>query len=143
MSDENPTSATEYRSADVDEQVSDAAPRRSPRILATLAVILFSTAMLGCILPIAIWPGEAKLTAPLFCSEPYTEPIVVSDTYHDSEGQSTNYSMYCVGERGQYREVGFLRPWLALWALHTALVVGLVVGVRVLRWRPGRPTTLS
>ncbi|WP_433654073.1 hypothetical protein ACQPW1_25735 [Nocardia sp. CA-128927] len=131
----------EYRSDHTDEQLSDRVPRRSPRILATLAVILAGTAILGCVLPIAIWPGEAKLTAPLFCAVPYTEPIVVSDTFHDSEGQSTNYSMYCVGDRGQYTEVGFARPWFALWALHTALVIVLVIMVRAWAWwRPAQAT---
>ncbi|MFI6045022.1 hypothetical protein ACIA8C_25560 [Nocardia sp. NPDC051321] len=121
------------------ENLSDSTPRRSRRILATLAAILAGTAILGCVLPVAIWPGEAKLTAPLFCDAPYTEPIVVSDTMHDSEGQSTNYSMYCVGDRGQYTEVGFLRPWLALWALHAALVIVVVMVARAWRWRPTRP----
>ncbi|MFD6163367.1 hypothetical protein ACFWF7_40370 [Nocardia sp. NPDC060256] len=37
--------------------------------------------------------------------------------------------MYCVGDRGQYTEVGFLRPWLALWALHSAIVIALVIAV--------------
>ncbi|WP_405163976.1 hypothetical protein OG203_02305 [Nocardia sp. NBC_01499] len=122
------------------ERPADQTQRRSPRILATLAAILFSTAILGAVLPVAIWPGEAKLTAPLFCEAPYTEPIIVSDTFHDSEGQSTNYSMYCVGDRGQHTEVGFLRPWLALWALHTAHVIVLVILVRTWRWMATRRT---
>ncbi|PXX70979.1 hypothetical protein DFR70_101400 [Nocardia tenerifensis] len=120
--------------------VTDDVPRRKG-ILATLAAIVMGTAILGFVLPVAIWPGEARLTAPLFCSAPYTEPIVVSDTVHDSEGQSTNFSMYCVGERGQYTEEGFLLPWLALWALHSAIVIGVVIVVRAWgRWRPDRPT---
>ncbi|MFB8275598.1 hypothetical protein [Nocardia colli] len=118
----------EYRSDGIDEhRAVDHPPRRTRKILVMLGVILFSTAMLGTVLPVAIWPGEAKLTAPLFCHAPYTEPIVVSDTFHDSEGQSTNFSMYCVGDRGQYTEVGFLRPWLALWVLHSAVVIALVI----------------
>ncbi|MFF3225917.1 hypothetical protein ACFYV7_24180 [Nocardia suismassiliense] len=130
----------EYRSDRTNEHLSDEAPRRSPKILATLAAILCFTGILGCLLPIAIWPGEAKLTAPLFCDAPYTEPIVVSDTFHDSEGRSTNYSLYCVGERGEYTEVGFLRPWLALWALHTVIVIILVMMGRAWRWwRPAKP----
>ncbi|MEU7144277.1 hypothetical protein ABZ942_32870 [Nocardia sp. NPDC046473] len=135
----------EYRSDRLDDhssdRVEDHPPRPSRKILATLAVILFSTALLGTVLPVAIWPGEAKLTAPLFCEAPYTEPIVVSDTFSDAEGQSTNYSMYCVGDRGQYTEVGFLRPWLALWALHSAIVITLVILVGLWgRWRHPRAT---
>ncbi|MFD6163366.1 hypothetical protein ACFWF7_40375 [Nocardia sp. NPDC060256] len=72
----------EYRG----DRIEDHPPRRFRKIMAMLAVILFSTAILGTVLPVAIWPGEAKLTAPLFCEAPYTEPIVVSDTFSDSEG---------------------------------------------------------
>ena len=119
-----------------DQQPRDQVSSRFPKMLVTLVVIIFSTAMLGCVLPIAIWPGEAKLTAPLFCEPPYTEPVVVSDTYHDSDGVSTNYSLYCLGEHGQYTEEGFLLPWLALWALHTAIAIFLVAATRI-RWRRG------
>ncbi|MFE9577771.1 hypothetical protein ACFYO1_15395 [Nocardia sp. NPDC006044] len=136
----------EYRSdAHPADQADDQPPRRTRKILVMLGTILFGTAMLGTVLPVAIWPGEAKLTAPLICAAPYTEPIVVSDTFHDSDGQSTNFSMYCVGDRGQYTEVGFLRPWLALWVLHSAIVIALVIMGGLWRKRPraGEPERLA
>ncbi|MFD0360166.1 hypothetical protein ACFQZZ_01735 [Nocardia sp. GCM10030253] len=95
----------------------------SLRKLAVLfASIAVSTAMLGCVLTIAIWPGEAKLTAPLFCEDPYNQPMVVSDTFVDSEGTGTNFTLYCVGDRGEFTDEGFLLPWLAVWAAHTLIV---------------------
>ncbi|WP_280360870.1 hypothetical protein [Nocardia wallacei] len=70
-----------------------------------------------------IWPGEIELTAPLFCADPYRDPIVVSDTFHDSEGTSTNFTLHCVGDRGELTDEGFMFPWLTLVAAHTALIV--------------------
>ncbi|WP_328401213.1 hypothetical protein [Nocardia sp. NBC_00403] len=96
------------------------------KLMMALAAIAACTAIVGCVLPIAVWPGEAKLTAPLFCAEPYPEPMVVSDTFVDSEGTGTNFTLYCVGDRGQFTDEGFLLPWLALWAAHTVLA-GVVV----------------
>ncbi len=96
------------------------------KVIAIVFAILVGTALLGCILPIAIWPGEAKLTAPVFCHSPYTDPIVVTYAVPNSDGGS-NIVMYCVGARGEYTDVGFLRPWLTLWALHAAIVTGLIV----------------
>ncbi|MFD3745659.1 hypothetical protein [Nocardia sp. NPDC058633] len=86
---------------------------------------------------VVVWPGEAKLTAPLFCSPPATEPVVVSDTFHDSEGTSTNYTLYCVGDRGELTDEGFALPMLALFAAHALILTALVV-LAVLIGRVGR-----
>ncbi|MEV6426192.1 hypothetical protein [Nocardia sp. NPDC051463] len=110
---------------------------RLGKLAGVLAVIAGCTALVGCLLPIAIWPGEAKLTAPLFCTAPYTEPMVVSDTFVDSEGTGTNFTLYCVGDRGQSTDEGFLLPWLALWAAHTVLVG--VVALLIAASHRGRP----
>lgn len=79
------------------------------------------------IVPVAIWPGEAKLTAPLFCSDPATEPMVVSDTFHDSEGTSTNYTLYCVGDHGILTNEGFALPMLVMLTAHVTIVAALVL----------------
>ncbi|MQY28924.1 hypothetical protein [Nocardia aurantia] len=97
---------------------------------------------ISTVIPVSIWPGEAKLTAPLFCSPPYREPIVVSDTTHDSEGTSTNYTLYCVSDRGAVTDAGFLCPFLVLLAAHVLAVtaVAAVAGLRSRhrdRRRPG------
>lgn len=79
------------------------------------------------VMPVAIWPGEAKLTAPLFCSSPATEPMVVSDTFHDSEGTSTNYTLYCVGDHGILTNEGFALPMLVMLTAHIVIVTTLVL----------------
>jgi hypothetical protein len=78
--------------------------------------------MFSIVVPLAIWPGEAELTAPLFCSDPYREPVVVSDTYHDSEGTSVDYTLYCVTDRGAVTDEGFFLPFLVLMAVHVAII---------------------
>ncbi|WP_280380350.1 hypothetical protein [Nocardia wallacei] len=75
------------------------------------------------------WPGEIALTAPLFCADSYREPIVVSDTFHDSEGTSTNFTLHCVGDRGELTDEGFMLPWLTLVAAHTALALLLTLSI--------------
>ncbi len=82
-----------------------------------------------CIM-MAIWPGEAKLLAPVFCDAGQSEAIVVSDTHRDARGASTNFRMYCVGDRGDYTNVGWMRPMLLLALIHTAIVLLLYHGIR-------------
>lgn len=89
------------------------------------------------VIPVALWPGEAKLTAPLFCEPPHTEPMIVSDTWHDSEGTSTNYTLYCVGDRGTLTDEGFALPMLVLLTAHVLIVAALVLLAGLWARRPG------
>jgi hypothetical protein len=102
-----------------------------------LAVLLFSASMVTCALTIGIWPGEAKLTAPLFCPDGKPDPFVVVDSYSTSPGETSyNFSLYCMGSRGDVHEVGFLWPCVVLTAAHAALIllaVGLFAVLRRLR----------
>lgn len=88
------------------------------------------------VIPVAIWPGEAELTAPLFCSPPNTTPMVISDTTHDSEGTSTNYTLYCTGPRGTLTNEGFLLPMLAILAAHILIITTLTF---LFALKPRRP----
>ncbi|MET9487020.1 hypothetical protein [Nocardia sp. NPDC006630] len=97
------------------------------RLLVTVLSTAVGAGVFSCVVPVAIWPGEAKLTAPLFCSAPFTEPMVVSDTTHDSEGTSTNYTLYCVGERGALTDEGFALPMLVLLAAHILIASAVVL----------------
>ncbi|WP_405494074.1 hypothetical protein [Nocardia sp. NBC_00511] len=96
------------------------------RLLVTAVSTVGAAGLLSTIVPVAIWPGEAKLTAPLFCSPPTTQPMVVSDTFHDSEGTSTNYTLYCVGDRGTLTDEGYALPMLVLFAAHVLILTVLV-----------------
>ncbi|WP_410873094.1 hypothetical protein [Nocardia sp. A7] len=96
-------------------------------VLASAVSIVVTAAFATILVAVAIWPGEAKLTAPLFCSAPTTEPMVVSDTFYDSEGRSINYTLYCVSERGVLTDEGFALPMLALLGAHVLILTALVV----------------
>ncbi|MEV5646817.1 hypothetical protein AB0L57_01085 [Nocardia sp. NPDC052254] len=94
--------------------------------------------LIGFVLPLAVWPGEARLTGPLFCS-PHLDPIVVSDTFHDSEGTSVNYTLYCVDDHGAFTDEGFLLPFLVLFAAHILIATALAFIV-IVTGRIGSPS---
>ncbi|MGW4533109.1 hypothetical protein ACWEOI_19380 [Nocardia sp. NPDC004340] len=96
------------------------------RVISALSTGLVVGAF-SIVVPVAIWPGEAKLTAPLFCSAPATEPMVVSDTFHDSDGTSTNYTLYCVGDHGMLTDEGFVLPMAVMLTAHVLIVAALVL----------------
>jgi hypothetical protein len=85
-------------------------------------------AVIVSILTSVIWPGQAKLLAPVFCDDARPDAFVVSDTYHDSDGTSTNFTLYCVGPRGEHEDVGWLYPFLGIVVMNSAalLVLGAV-----------------
>jgi hypothetical protein len=92
-----------------------------------LGILLFCASMITCALTIGIWPGEAKLTAPLFCPDDKPDPFVVVDSYSSSPGETSyNFSLYCMGPRGDLHEVGFLWPCVVLTAAHAALILLLI-----------------
>lgn len=97
------------------------------RVLVAVVSLVSAAALLTIFVAVAVWPGEAKLTAPLFCSSPATEPVVVSDTFHDSEGTSTNYTLYCVSDRGVLTDEGFALPMLVLFAAHVVILGALLL----------------
>lgn len=112
--------------------------------LAAVAVLLFASVMTTILLAVAIWPGEAKLLAPLLCPDDQPDAFVVADTYSVQPGETTtNFTLYCMGERGQHTEVGYFTPFVLLTAAHAAVYVllFLVIGARgaAKRRRAGEP----
>ena len=106
---------------------------RAVGLLGVLAALAFMATMTTVIVAIAIWPGEASLTAPLFCDADQPDAFVVSDTYHPAPGETvTNYTMYCVGPRGDSTEIGFGKPFLALTIAHGILFTALGMAVPIL-----------
>lgn len=98
-------------------------------------ILLFTAFMMTCIVTIGIWPGEAKLTAPLYCSDEKPDAFVVVDSYSTSPGETSyNFSLYCMGPRGEVDEIGFFWPCVVLTTAHGALVL-LIVGLFVARAR--------
>lgn len=101
-----------------------------------LGILMFLSGILTVTMAFAIWPGEMKLTASLFCDEDKPDAYVVSDTYSSQPGEtSTSFTLYCMGPRGQVTDEGLGGPFLVLWAAHTVLL-GLAAGL--LLWRSAR-----
>ncbi|WP_280493573.1 hypothetical protein [Nocardia asiatica] len=53
--------------------------------------------------------------------------MVVSGTFHRSEGNSVDYTLYCVSDRGAVTDEGFLLPVLVVTAVHVAIVTAVVL----------------
>ena len=111
--------------------------RRSPvrlwPVALALAVLVFASGMATILTTMAIWPGEAKLTAPLFCEDGKPDAFVVVDRSNPAPGETTyNFSLYCMGARGETQEIGWFRPSAVLTLGHAVLYVALVGGVVLL-----------
>lgn len=104
-------------------------------VLLILAVTAITVSSVG----MAIWPGAMKLTAPVLCPSEQPDPFVVRTTTTTSDGTSTSFSLFCMGERGDFSEVGTWEP-LALLFLYTwgALVALTLLLVLRIGWRRRR-----
>jgi hypothetical protein len=101
--------------------------------LAAVGLLLFVSVMTTVVVAGAIWPGEAKLTAPLFCEDGKPDAFVVVDRFNPAPGETTyNFSLYCMGARGETQEIGWFRPSAVLTLGHAVLYVALVGGVVLL-----------
>lgn len=101
---------------------------RRQAVVAVVLGVVFVSAMFTLITVLAVWPGEAKLTGGLLCPSDQTDVFIVTDTVQASDGgTATDYTMYCVGERGQITEIHFLKPFAVLWAAHTAVLLALIL----------------
>lgn len=88
-------------------------------IVGIVAVGLFSSLLIT----VGIWPGEAKLLAPILCTDAQPDPFVVTDTYSSPSGETAiDFSLYCMGPRGDSTDHGFLVPFLMI-----SLVNGVVI----------------
>jgi hypothetical protein len=93
-------------------------------LAARLLSAVFVGLMLTVVVAVAIWPGEMKLLAPLFCSDAQPDAFVVADRYQVTPGETSyNFSLYCMGPRGDVTNVGVWKPYATLFAIHTAAVL--------------------
>lgn len=94
-----------------------------PALLAGSAVV----AIIITSLLMVIYPGSFRWTAPQLCPDGQTDAFVVR--YHEatSDGQSTNFTLFCMDERGELTEVGSWRPMGLVFAGMTATLFALFV----------------
>jgi hypothetical protein len=114
------------------------APTSRPSARGVVALVVIPLLVLAWLVPFAVWQGEATLTAPLFCPDDKPDAFVVLDKQRITPGETAyDFSLYCMGRRGEVHEVGFFRPVAVLMVAHTVLVVALA-GVLVVARRPRR-----
>lgn len=100
--------------------------------LVGLGILAFAAVMTTIIVTVGIWPGEAKLVAPILCPDDRPDPFVVADSHQVSPGETSyNFTLYCMGPRGEHTDVGFFRPMLLLTVLHAVIVATLITLVTV------------
>lgn len=119
-----------------------------PSAIGSIVALLFAFAFVGvigsCLITIGIWPGQIKLLAPVLCSDAQPDAFVVADTYNPSPGETvTNFTLYCMGERGDATDQGFLVPFLLISVVNGLTIFALVFMVGALlrarrRTRPRR-----
>ena len=77
----------------------------------------------------ALFPGSMKWTAPVLCPDEQPDAFVIRITETDSEGTSYSFSLFCMGERGDFTEAGTWRPlWLLFLWTYGVLVAASYAG---------------
>lgn len=102
-------------------------------------IVLALVSAFSLIIPIALWPGEMKLVASYVCTDDQPDAMVVSDSTNVRPGETyTQFTMYCVGERGDYTDAGLRRPLTLLAVAHFVVLVVLVIVRKLRRKRRAR-----
>lgn len=96
-----------------------------------LVVVLFGTAAVvafAVLMGSLIFPGALKWTGGTVCPADKADTVVVRDTYQTEPGEtSTNFTLYCIGDRGEIEDAGFGKPLAVLMAWAIGLAVALVL----------------
>lgn len=96
--------------------------------LGVLLVALVGTAgLMGFLVLMGtlIYPGAMKWTAASVCPADKPDTVVVRDTYQTEPGEtSTNFTLYCLGPRGEIEDAGFGKPvgLLIVWGIALACI---------------------
>lgn len=113
------------------------------RFLIGQAVLLGALLSLGW-LPLLVYPGVLKLTAPVLCPAGQPDARIVEYSYTTHDGTHTNDTLVCLGPDGDLTEAGSWAPlglYLAgLFILAEAIVLPVQLrGIVRRRRRPARP----
>jgi hypothetical protein len=113
--------------------------KRIGLLLAALFALAISAIVVESIVQ-AVYPGSLKWTAPMFCPEDQPDAFVVRTETQDAEGTAISFSLYCMGERGDFTEVGTWRPYGILFLYIYGALVGLalLLVIRIVRRRAKR-----
>ncbi|HMG45576.1 MAG TPA: hypothetical protein VK611_29860 [Acidimicrobiales bacterium] len=97
-------------------------------VLVGVAVAILVVLSIGLV----VYPGAMRWTAPVLCPDGQSDSYVVRTTVDGAEGTSTSFSLFCLGERGDFTEVGSWRPLGILFAMTYGAVLALIaVGLAI------------
>ena len=113
------------------------------RFLIGQAVLWIALLSVGW-LPLVVYPGVLKLTAPVLCPAGQPDARVIEYSYTTHDGTHTNDTLVCLGPDGDLTEVGSWAPlglyFLAMVVVAQAVVLPLqLLGIVRRRRRPSSP----
>ena len=91
--------------------------------------ILLGPLLLGLFIGLmvsVIYPNSMKV-ASFLCPEDKPDTFLVSYTTTTSDGTGTSFTVYCMSERGEVREIGTWRPMLVVCGITVAVTYGLML----------------
>ena len=100
-------------------------------ILGPALLALFIAVML-----MVAYPNALKLAAPTLCPDDKPDAFVVRYDVQTSDGTGTNFTLFCMSERGEIEEVGTWEPLLFLFLLVAAVLYSFIIllwSIRVVR----------
>jgi len=78
------------------------------------------------VMTMVAYPNSLKLGA-VFCPDDKPDAFVVRYSVSTSDGTGTNWTLYCMSERGETEEIGTWLPLLAVCAVPVAALYALVL----------------
>lgn len=99
--------------------------------------ILLGPALLALFVAVMLmvaYPNALKLAAPSLCPQDKPDAFVVRYDVQTSDGTGTNFTLFCMSERGEIEEVGTWEPLLFLFLVVAAILYVLIF----LIWLVGR-----
>ncbi|HEX7134617.1 MAG TPA: hypothetical protein VF228_18735 [Iamia sp.] len=112
------------------------------RFLIGQAVLWIALLSVGW-LPLVVFPGILKLTAPVLCPDGQPDARIIEYSYSTHDGTHTNDTLVCLGPDGDLTEVGSWAPmglyFLGMVVVAQAVVLPLQVLGIVRRRRRGPP----
>ena len=99
--------------------------------------ILLGPALLALFIAVMLmvaYPNALKLAAPSLCPDDKPDAFVVRYDVQTSDGTGTNFTLFCMSERGEIEEVGTWQPLLILFVI----VAGILYVLIFLLWLVGR-----
>ncbi len=101
--------------------------------------ILLGPALLALFIAVMLmvaYPNALKLAAPTLCADDKPDAFVVRYDVQTSDGTGTNFTLFCMSERGEIEEIGTWEPLLFLFLLVAAMLYASIIlmwSVRLVR----------